>query len=115
MTRRSRIILLSVLGIALIGILVGPTIVKYLSPKTAQMKVDEKIRRDLPLGSSKAKVTDYVTDQGWEVYVDPERVNARIRGAAFTEFCRIDISMNFRFDSEGDLNSYSSDEFSICL
>jgi hypothetical protein len=115
MNRRSRIIWLSVVGLVLIGLVGGgPIIVKHLSPKTAKMKLDEMVQRDLPLGSPKAKVVDYVTAQRWEVDVKPAWVVARVRGAEYTSICRIDVSMNFRFDSEGDLNSYSSDEFSIC-
>jgi hypothetical protein len=115
MTRRSRIIWLSVVGLVLIGLVGGgPIIVKHLSCRTAKMKLDAMVQRGLPLGSPRTKVLDYVTAQRWEVYPEPGRVVARVRGAEYTNICRIDVSMNFRFDSEGDLSSYSSDEFSIC-
>jgi len=116
MTRRSRTIWLSVVGLILIGLVgVGLIIVKHLSPRTAKMKLDEMVQRDLPLGSPRAKVVDYLTAQKWEIYPEPGRVVAMVRGAENTIVCRIDVSMNFRFDSEGDLSSYSSDEFYICL
>ncbi|HZV86952.1 MAG TPA: hypothetical protein VFF95_05350 [Candidatus Binatus sp.] len=116
MNRHSRTIWLSVVGLVLIGLVGGgPIIVKHLSRRTAKMKLDAMVQRDLPLGSPRAKVVDYVTAQRWEVYPEPGQVGARIRGAENTIVCRIDVQMNFRFDSEGDLSSYSSDEFSICL
>lgn len=116
MNQRSRIIWLSVVGFVLIGLVGGsPIIVKHLSPRTAKMKLDEVVQRDLPLGSPRAKVVDYVRAQRWEVTVEPGWVNARVRAVKYTDVCRIDVSMNFRFDSKEGLSSYSSDEFSICL
>jgi hypothetical protein len=116
MNRRSRVIWLSVVGLVLIGIVGGgPIILKHLSSRTPKMRLDEMIKRDLPLGSPRAKVVDYVTAQRWEIYPEHGRVIARVRGAEYTIVCRTDISMNFRFDSKGDLSSYSSDEFYICL
>jgi hypothetical protein len=116
MNRRSRIIWLSVVGLVFICLVGGgPIIVKRLSSRTAKMRLDEMVRRDLPLGSPRVKVVDYVTAQRWEVTVEPGWVNARVRGVKYTDVCRIDVSMNFRFDSKGGLSSYSSDEFSICL
>jgi hypothetical protein len=116
MNRRSRIIWLCVVGLVLIG-LVGatPIIVKHLSSRTAKMKLDEIVRGDLPLGSPRAKVMDYVTAQRWQVDVMPVEVVARVRGAEYTDIYRIDVVMKFKFDSEGGLSSYSSDEFSSCL
>jgi hypothetical protein len=116
MNRRSRIIWLSVVGLVLIGLVGGgPIIVKHLSSRTAKMKLDEMVQGDLRLSSPREKVMDYITAHRWEVYPGPGRVVARVRGAEHTNICRIDVSMNFRFDSKGDLSSYSSDEFSICL
>jgi hypothetical protein len=116
MNRRSKTIWLSVVGLVLICLVGGgPIIVKHLSSRTAKMKLDEMVQRDLPLGSPRAKVVDYVTARRLEVYPEPQRVVARVRGAEYTNICRIDVSMNFRFDSKGGLSSYSSDEFSICL
>jgi len=93
----------------------GPIIVKILSSRTTKTKFDEIVQRDLPLGSPRAKVMDYVTARRWQVDVMPGWVGARIRGAGYTEACRIDVQIIFRFDSEGDLSSYSSNEFFICL
>jgi hypothetical protein len=116
MTKRSRIIWLSVVGLVLIGLVGGaPIIVKHLSPRTVKMKIDEMVQWDLPLGSPRAKVMDYVTAQRWHVDVTPGEVVARVRGAEYTKICRIDVVMRFRFDSAGGLSSYSSDEFSSCL
>jgi hypothetical protein len=115
MNRRSRTIWLSVVGLVLIGLVGGPIIVKHFSSRTTKMKLDEMVQRDLPLGSPRAKVIDYVAARGWEVYPEPQRVVARVRGAEDTYVCRIDVSMNFRFDSKGGLSSYSSDEYSRCL
>jgi hypothetical protein len=115
MNRRSRTIWLSISGLVLIGLVGGPIVVKHLSPGSAKMRLDEVVRRNLPLGSPRAKVVDFVTAERWEVYPEPQRVVARVRGAAYSFVCRIDVSMKFDFDSEGDLSSYSSDEFFICL
>jgi len=115
MTRRSRIIWLSVVGLVLIGLVCGPIVVKHISHRSAKMRLDEMVQRNLPLGSPREKVVDFVTAERWEVYPEPQKVVARVRGAAYSFVCRIDVSMKFDFNSKGDLSSYSSDEFFICL
>jgi hypothetical protein len=115
MNRRSRTIWLSIAGLVLVGLLGGLIVVKHFSPRSAKMRLDEMVQRNLSLGSPREKVVDFVTTERWEVYSEPQRVVARVRGAAYSFVCRMDVSMKFDFDSKGDLSSYSSDEFFICL
>lgn len=72
-------------------------------------KLDAAIKRELPPGSSKAQVLNFVHARGPVAYDDMAfQVEARLSSLAENMIYRKDVILTFEFDSEGRLSSCSS-------
>ncbi len=74
--------------------------------------LSEAIQRELPTGSSKAQVNNFVERRHPVAYEDTGSVvKARLSGRAENIIYRKDIVVIFEFDGEGRLSSYSTNEY----
>lgn len=79
------------------------------------VEMEIRITNELPVGSTRAKVIDFLDLQGAEISQRVPKVVARIRHASTTVVCETVIVMQFEFDSEDHLVSHSAREDRICL
>jgi hypothetical protein len=106
MNKLLRWILLLLVVLALAAMLVGRHYV--LSSKD----LSEAIQEQLPTGSSKAKVNNFVEARHPVAYEDMgSMVKARLSGRADNIIYRKDIVVSFNFDAQGRLSSYSTKEY----
>jgi hypothetical protein len=109
MSSRWDTILAWTLGILLMGLLGGgPYILRHLMRGITKSELDARISRDLPVGSTKAKVLAYIGSRKWELRSEKNPIVARFRD-------RPPLSPNvftvqFTFDADGNLIAYSSTE-----
>jgi len=78
-------------------------------------QIETRITNELPPGSTRGKVIDFLHLQDAEISQREPKVIARIRRAATSVVCETVIVLQFEFDSEDRLVSHSAREDRICL
>jgi hypothetical protein len=74
-------------------------------------KLDEAIKAEVPVGSSKARVVTFIQTRHAVAYDDLGiQVKARLQGLAENMIYRKDIVITFEFSPDGKLLSYSTKE-----
>lgn len=75
-------------------------------------KLDTAIKSELPPGTLKARVIDFIRQRKPQFCDDPgTHVKARITGRAGNLIYRKDIILDFEFDARGRLLSFSKKEY----
>jgi hypothetical protein len=75
-------------------------------------KLDAAIKRELPPGSPKAQVINFMQARHPVAYDDlGSQVKARLSGRAENLIYRKDVILTFEFDSDGRLSSYDKKEY----
>jgi len=78
----------------------------------SSVKLDEAIKAEVPVGSSKAQVVNFIQIRHPVAYDDMGiQIKARLQGLAENMIYRKDIVITFEFSSDGKLLSYSTKEF----
>jgi hypothetical protein len=78
----------------------------------SSVKLDEAIKTEVPVGSSKAQVINFVQMRQPVAYDDMGmQVKARLQGLAANMIYRKDIVITFDFSADGKLLSYSTKEY----
>jgi hypothetical protein len=112
MTKRSKI-LLAAAGGAVIVCFVAIQI--YLNSMRKVNLTDEQAHRitdrDLPLGTSRSVVKQFLDARGWNYSDRGEYILAVVRDAEHDYVIRTDITIQFQFDSGDKLKSYSVGKF----
>ena len=78
----------------------------------SSVKLNEAIKAEVPLGSSKARVVNFIQIRHPVAYDDiGMQVKARLQGLAENMMYRKDIVITFEFSPDGKLVSYSTKEY----
>ena len=114
MTRRSKILLTVVsFGVAVLLILAAIQIHKMTEHKV--ILTDEEVRqiilRDLPPGTRRSVVKHFLDGKGWNYSDSGSTTQTMVRDAEHDFLIRTDIQIQFHFDSENKLVSYSLMDF----
>jgi hypothetical protein len=98
-----------VLAIALVFVLGSLAYSHYVLDS---QKLDAAIKTELPLGTPKAQVIQFIQARKPMFFDDlGTHVNARLSGRAGNLIYRKDIFLDFEFDASGRLLSYSKKEY----
>jgi hypothetical protein len=78
----------------------------------SSVKLDEAIKAEVPVGSPKARVVNFIQIRHPVAYDDMGiQVKARLQGLAENMIYRKDIVITFEFSPDGKLLSYSAKEY----
>jgi len=78
----------------------------------SSVKLEESIKAEVPVGSSKARVVNFIQIRHPVAYDDMGiQVKARLQGLAENMIYRKDIVITFEFSADGKLLSYSTKEY----
>lgn len=107
MTGKTRLLVIAVTVIAVAAC--SAVWVHGLSKKKVSLtdqQAREILDRELPLGTSRSKVKEFLEHKGWSHSDEGSKTYALVRDASHTFIVRTDIQIRFLFDSEEKLVSY---------
>ena len=118
MTRRSKIVLVSVVSvIAVAAAIVAIRVIQFsreFNRKVVSI-TDEQVKlvlnSELPDGASKLRVKQFLDAKKWPHSDYGSTVQTMIRDAQHQGFIRTDIQIKFSFDSKDNLISYKINDF----
>jgi hypothetical protein len=93
-------------GVILLLMFQAQTWLPSKQTRLTDQQTREILNRELPPGSSRSRVIEFLKSQRWTYSDEGATVRAMFRDASQSISVRTDIQMRFYFDSDGKLTSY---------